>query len=74
MTEWQKSSFSGGGDGDDCVELGHSGTGMLLREGDEPGLILAVSPASLAQLIRHLRSEPYDRGHQTRGQPSQPCR
>lgn len=55
---WQKSSFSGGGDSDDCVEVAAGqGTGaVLLRESDEPGTMITTTATGLAALIRHLRA------------------
>ncbi|NUT94409.1 MAG: DUF397 domain-containing protein [Saccharothrix sp.] len=35
MTEWRKSSHSGG-TGGDCVELAHTGTGFLVRDSKNP--------------------------------------
>lgn len=55
MTQWQKSSFSGPGDGNECMELAHSNASLLLRESDEPRRILAVGPSALAGLLRHLQ-------------------
>ncbi|MGW0574445.1 DUF397 domain-containing protein [Streptomyces sp. NPDC002920] len=55
MTQWQKSSFSGGGDGDDCLELASAESELLLRESDDPTRILALTPDSLAELLRRLR-------------------
>ncbi|WP_128433819.1 DUF397 domain-containing protein [Streptomyces cyaneus] len=51
---WQKSSFSGGGDSDDCVELAARQGTVLLRESDDPGAVLEASRPQLAALIRHL--------------------
>ncbi|MDX3532717.1 DUF397 domain-containing protein, partial [Streptomyces sp. ID05-39B] len=34
--KWQKSSFSGGGEGNDCLELASSPTRIHLRESDTP--------------------------------------
>ncbi|MER6010517.1 DUF397 domain-containing protein [Streptomyces bluensis] len=53
MTQWQKSSFSGGGDGDECVELAHADATLLLRESDDPTRILPVTPTALAALLRN---------------------
>ncbi|CAM5549499.1 hypothetical protein SALBM311S_12559 [Streptomyces alboniger] len=58
MTQWQKSSFSGGGDGDECVELAHSKSSLLMRESDDPVRILSVTPTGLAALLAHLRDAP----------------
>lgn len=53
---WQKSSFSGGGDSDDCVELAARQGTVLLRESDDPGTVLEASRPQLAALICHLRT------------------
>ncbi|MEV6593571.1 DUF397 domain-containing protein [Streptomyces acidicola] len=52
---WQKSSFSGGGDSDDCMELATRHHTRLLRESDKPGTVIATTGTGLAALIRHLR-------------------
>ncbi|ARF55727.1 DUF397 domain-containing protein [Streptomyces gilvosporeus] len=54
---WQKSSFSGGQDGPNCVELAVANSSALLRESDAPAQVLSVTPAALAALMRHLRGE-----------------
>lgn len=55
-TVWQKSSFSGGGDASDCVELAARQGTLLLRESDEPGTMITATATGLAALIRHLRT------------------
>ncbi|MBT2396604.1 DUF397 domain-containing protein [Streptomyces sp. ISL-96] len=55
--QWQKSSFSGGGDGDSCVELASSQSGIWLRESDEPAQVLSVTRDGIAALIRRVRAE-----------------
>ncbi|MFF2958359.1 DUF397 domain-containing protein [Streptomyces sp. NPDC057963] len=50
-THWQKSSFSGGGDGNDCVELAAHNSLIRLRESDDPGTELAVTPDQLGRLL-----------------------
>ncbi|MEU6766888.1 DUF397 domain-containing protein [Streptomyces sp. NPDC046853] len=57
-TTWQKSSFSGGGDGANCVELRaqHPGT-VKLRESDAPSTELSTTPERLAHLIRHVKTQ-----------------
>lgn len=54
MPQWQKSSFSGGADGNECVELSAVRNAILLREGDDPTRILAVTRHGAAALLRHL--------------------
>ncbi|MFI9585838.1 DUF397 domain-containing protein [Streptomyces sp. NPDC052236] len=54
---WQKSSYSGGADGNSCVELAVMNGEVLMRESDEPSALLSVTQAALAALIRHVREE-----------------
>ncbi|MER5178780.1 DUF397 domain-containing protein [Streptomyces sp. NPDC002896] len=63
-TVWQKSSFSGGGDSSDCVEVAACKGALRLRESDEPGTVIATIGPGLAALIRHLQDQP------TRNMPS----
>lgn len=56
MGTWQKSSFSGGGDGNSCVELATFTDEVRLRESDEPSRVLSTSREGLAALIRHVRT------------------
>ncbi|MFH8800591.1 DUF397 domain-containing protein [Streptomyces sp. NPDC017936] len=53
---WQKSSFSGGGEGNDCVELAASSTAVHLRESDTPATHLTTTPTALAHLLAGIRS------------------
>ncbi|MFI6404717.1 DUF397 domain-containing protein [Streptomyces sp. NPDC050548] len=53
--QWQKSSFSGGGEGNDCVELAATPTTIHLRESDTPGTALTTTPTPLAQLLQAIR-------------------
>ncbi|MFG2649391.1 DUF397 domain-containing protein [Streptomyces sp. NPDC048436] len=55
--DWQKSTFSGGGDGNACVELAMApNQDIHLRESDHPATELAVGPALLAHLLRTVKS------------------
>ncbi|GAA2084102.1 hypothetical protein GCM10009801_44970 [Streptomyces albiaxialis] len=54
---WQKSSFSGGDDGNACVELARTGNTLHLRESDEPENVLAPSARALSGLLAHLKGE-----------------
>ncbi|WSQ10551.1 DUF397 domain-containing protein [Streptomyces sp. NBC_01231] len=58
MIQWQKSTFSSGSDGANCVELAHTEASLLLRESDAPARILPLTPAALAALLDHLRDAP----------------
>ncbi|MGW6014163.1 DUF397 domain-containing protein [Streptomyces sp. NPDC055210] len=48
---WQKSTFSGGGEGNTCVEIASSPTTLHLRESDSPDTELSLNRAPLAHLI-----------------------
>ncbi|WP_405861335.1 DUF397 domain-containing protein [Streptomyces sp. NBC_01515] len=52
---WRKSSFSGGGDSDDCVEIAAAPDALHLRESDETGVAMTTARPQLAALITHLR-------------------
>ncbi|MFF1694004.1 DUF397 domain-containing protein [Streptomyces sp. NPDC058257] len=57
MTElvWQKSSFSGGGNGE-CVELATAPTGGVhFRESDEPARIATANPVAMRGLFSAIR-------------------
>jgi hypothetical protein len=52
--DWQKSSFSGGAEGD-CVNVAATPDGTLhLRESDDPTTVLSATPGQLAALLQHL--------------------
>ncbi|MET8943034.1 DUF397 domain-containing protein [Streptomyces sp. NPDC004542] len=53
---WQKSTFSGGGEGDTCIELAATPTALHLRESEDPGTRLTTGTAPVAHLIRGLKS------------------
>lgn len=51
---WQKSSFSGGAEGNACIELAAAAAppALHLRESEAPAAVLTSSPAPVAQLLR----------------------
>ncbi|MCL6732989.1 DUF397 domain-containing protein [Streptomyces neyagawaensis] len=53
---WQKSTYSGGGEGDTCVELAASPRCIRLRESDSPSTHLRTTPTPLAGLLLHLKA------------------
>ncbi|MEV0274818.1 DUF397 domain-containing protein [Streptomyces sp. NPDC050610] len=53
---WQKSSFSGGGEGANCLELASVEEMVWLRESDAPGDVIAVTPAALRALLRTVKA------------------
>ncbi|GHE27411.1 DUF397 domain-containing protein [Streptomyces capitiformicae] len=53
---WQKSSFSGGGEGS-CVELAAATATLIhLRESDRPYEITTVAPQALACLLHMVKA------------------
>ncbi|MEV0223069.1 DUF397 domain-containing protein [Streptomyces sp. NPDC050704] len=55
---WQKSSFSGGPEGN-CVFVATAPDGTIrLRESDKPRTVIAAIPEGLAALLHHLKAEP----------------
>jgi hypothetical protein len=52
---WQKSSFSGGPEGN-CLNVAAAPDGTLrLRESDEPRKVIATAPEGLAALLKRLK-------------------
>ncbi|MGM9386516.1 DUF397 domain-containing protein [Streptomyces antibioticus] len=54
---WQKSSFSGSGDGNACLELASTPTNLHLRESDDSATVLTATRAPFAQLLAGIRAE-----------------
>jgi hypothetical protein len=54
---WQKSTFSGGAEGNACVELAAALEGIRLRESDAPATHLHTTPTPLAGLLRHIKAD-----------------
>ncbi|QKW50634.1 DUF397 domain-containing protein [Streptomyces buecherae] len=57
--KWQKSSFSGGG-GEQCLELANAAGEILVRESDDPNVILKTTPAKLRAFIQGVRAGEFD--------------
>ncbi|MGN9819454.1 DUF397 domain-containing protein [Streptomyces sp. SD11] len=56
LNRWQKSTFSGGPQGE-CLYIAAAPDGTLrLRESDDPDVILATGPQGLAGLLQHARA------------------
>ncbi|MFE2532896.1 DUF397 domain-containing protein [Streptomyces sp. NPDC059371] len=53
---WQKSSYSGPGDGDSCVELASTPAMLHLRESDDPGTVLTTTPPPVDHLLQAIRA------------------
>jgi hypothetical protein len=55
---WRKSSYSVG-EGQ-CVEIAASGGRLLIRESDDPGVVLTTAPATLAAFLRGAKAGTFD--------------
>jgi hypothetical protein len=59
MTEpihWQRSSFSGGAEGSNCLELAAANGTVHLRENTAPDVVITASPRQLAAFIRAVKA------------------
>ncbi|MFI7499308.1 DUF397 domain-containing protein [Streptomyces sp. NPDC049687] len=56
MTQWQKSTYSGGAEGNECVELARADNELLLRESDDPTRMIRLPPVALTALLQRLRA------------------
>ncbi|MDF9813290.1 DUF397 domain-containing protein [Streptomyces sp. SPB162] len=57
---WQKSSFSGADEGNNCVELAPVPGAVLLRESDDPGVIVRTTPTALRAFLQAIRVGRFD--------------
>ncbi|WP_308401613.1 DUF397 domain-containing protein [Streptomyces roseoverticillatus] len=53
---WQKSTFSGPEQTNDCVEVAAIGGTIALRESDAPATVVRTTPPALSALIRTLKA------------------
>ena len=54
---WQKSSFSGGDDDTNCLEIAAALTTLHLRESDEPATLLSPAPTALNALLTAMKGQ-----------------
>ncbi|MFJ1997058.1 DUF397 domain-containing protein [Streptomyces asiaticus] len=58
---WRKSSYSAGTQGNECVELTATESGVIcLRESDDPRAVLTTTPPLLAAFIRAAKAGEFD--------------
>ncbi|MFG2223960.1 DUF397 domain-containing protein [Streptomyces sp. NPDC048644] len=57
--KWQKSSFSGA-DGPQCLETAIADGEVLLRESDDPTIIVKTTPEKLAAFILGVKNGEFD--------------
>ncbi|WP_411129928.1 DUF397 domain-containing protein [Streptomyces sp. x-19] len=58
-TEWQRSSFCGGG-GNNCIETLPQDGVILIRESQAPTDVIRATPEQLAAFIRGVKAGEYD--------------
>ncbi|MEU7044158.1 DUF397 domain-containing protein [Streptomyces varsoviensis] len=54
--QWQKSSFSGGDNGDNCLQLAAAHGVVWLRESEAPGVMVTAAPNALRALLRSVKT------------------
>ncbi|MDI3388228.1 DUF397 domain-containing protein [Streptomyces sp. B-S-A8] len=57
---WQKSSYSEGGEGGQCIELAVADRGILIRESDEPDRTVATSSEKLRAFVLGVKAGEFD--------------
>lgn len=58
-TSWKKSSFSGGGEGNDCVEVADMDTRISIRDSKAPTRATLTFPArAFAAFVEALKGRP----------------
>lgn len=58
--KWQKSSFSGADNNQNCVELAQAGDQIKMREGERPEIVITTSRANLAAFIKGVKAGEFD--------------
>ncbi|GAA0961838.1 MULTISPECIES: DUF397 domain-containing protein [Streptomyces violaceusniger group] len=57
---WRKSSYSGEDAEHNCVELGCAPGAILLRESDDPGVMITTTPDALRGLVARIKTGGFD--------------
>ncbi|MEV0261008.1 DUF397 domain-containing protein [Streptomyces sp. NPDC050617] len=60
-TAWQKSSFSGADNNQNCVELAECSGVIKVRESDTPDTVLSTTPEKLRGLILSVKADAFGR-------------
>ncbi|MFB6552963.1 DUF397 domain-containing protein [Streptomyces sp. NPDC056405] len=59
MDNWRKSSYSGPGDGNECVEIANSPTHVAVRDSKAPArATLTFPPKAFAPFLEALKTQP----------------
>ncbi|MDW4913066.1 MULTISPECIES: DUF397 domain-containing protein [Streptomyces] len=57
---WQKSSFSGPDDNQNCIELARVDGMIQLRESDDPRIVVTTSPTDLRAFLLGVKAGEFD--------------
>ncbi|MDX3853242.1 DUF397 domain-containing protein [Streptomyces sp. AK02-01A] len=57
---WQKSSFSGADDNQNCVELARADGQIMMRESDAPDMVVTTSPEKLRAFLLGVKAGEFD--------------
>ncbi|MGD3112323.1 DUF397 domain-containing protein [Streptomyces sp. YGL11-2] len=57
---WQKSSFSGGGNPEECIELAPHDDAILMRESDAPDVVVTTTRSKLQAFIQGVKAGEFD--------------
>ncbi|MFF0091449.1 DUF397 domain-containing protein [Streptomyces canus] len=61
---WRKSTYSGGGDGDTCVEIAELRSRIAVRDSKAPArATLSFPTPAFTALIDHLKEDPWSDAH-----------
>lgn len=58
--QWRKSSKSADADGDNCLELAESGGEILMRESDNPDVVVRTSRVKLRAFLIGAKAGEFD--------------
>ncbi|MFD5976895.1 DUF397 domain-containing protein [Streptomyces bacillaris] len=58
--QWRKSSKSSNAEGNNCLELAEHNGEILLRESDDPGVVIRTTPARLRALLDGAKAGEFD--------------
>ncbi|MER5367929.1 MULTISPECIES: DUF397 domain-containing protein [unclassified Streptomyces] len=58
--QWRKSSKSSDGEGNNCLELAEHGGEILMRESDNPGVVIRTTRAKLRAFLGGAKEGEFD--------------
>ncbi|MGY3202170.1 DUF397 domain-containing protein [Streptomyces sp. TE5632] len=68
MDTWRKSSYSGPGDGNECVEIANSPTRIAIRDSKAPSRAILTFPADVfSGFVQALKGEDHSTGTKLAG-------